>query len=77
MDHIKNQRINTEMTISHIILSMERPFKVSQLLSRAESYHITNKDLVLEILDQLCENGCIKYSEIENDVWAYKKTAYA
>lgn len=79
MDQIKNQRINTEMTICNIILSMERPFKISQLLSQAERYHITNKDLVLDVLDQLCESGLVKYSEIENDVWAYKnlKIAYA
>ena len=72
---MENTRINMEMTICSIILSMERPFKISQLFSKTDEYNITNKDLVLEILGQLCESGKIKYSEIEDDVWAYKKIA--
>ena len=72
---MENNRINMEMTICSIILGMEKPFKISQLLCEAHRYGIENDDLVLDILDQLCESGIIKYSEIENDVWAYKKIA--
>lgn len=70
---MSNERINMEMTICNVILSMERPFRVSQLFDKIEEYGITKKDLVLDILDQLCESGIIKYSEIENDEWAYSK----
>lgn len=72
---MNNTRINLEMTICDMILGMDRPFKISQLLQVAEEHGLTNKDLVLEILDQLCESGLIKYSEVEDDVWAYRKTA--
>lgn len=68
-----NNRINTEMTICNIILSMEQPFKITQLFKETDKYGISNRDLVLDILGQLCESGIIKYSEIDNDVWAYKK----
>ena len=70
---MENIRINMEMEICDMILSIDRPFKISQLLSKMEERRITNKDLVLEILGQLCESGIISYAEIEDDVWAYKK----
>ena len=69
----KNFKINNELRICDIILSMERPFKISQLLQEMNRNGIYNEILVLEILDQLCDSGIIKYSEIEDDVWAYKK----
>lgn len=62
-----------EAEISEIILSMERPFKISQLFQEMERHDITDMTLVLEVLDQLCDSGLIKYSEVENDEWAYKK----
>lgn len=71
---MNNTRINLEMTICDMILGMDRPFKISQLLYEAEKRGLTNKDLVLGILDQLCESGLVKYSEVEDDVWAYRKT---
>lgn len=70
---MKNLKINKELTICNIILSMERPFAISQLLCRMEENGINDKDLVLDILGQLCESGIIKYSEIEDDVWLYTK----
>lgn len=63
---------NPETIICDIILSMERPFKVSQLLQRMEENGINDKDMVLEVLDQLCDSGLIKYSEVDNDEWAYR-----
>ena len=72
---MENGRINMEMKVCDVILSMDRPFKISQLFEEMNEHQITDKDFVLEILDQLCESGIIKYSEIEDDVWAYKKMA--
>lgn len=71
---MNNTRINMEMMICDVILGMDRPFKVSQLLAETDKRGIINKDLVLEILSQLCESGLIKYSEIDDDVWAYRKS---
>lgn len=72
---MQNNKINIEMSICDVILGMERPFKISQLLCETRKIGVENDDLVLDILDQLCESGKIKYSEIEDDVWAYKKIA--
>lgn len=70
---MENTRLNLEMVICNIILSMERPFSVSQLINEMSSQGITNNELVLDLLGQLCESGVIKYSEIDDDIWAYKK----
>lgn len=70
-------KINTEMLICDIILGMERPFKISELLKKTDEQGIKNRDFVLDVLNQLCESGVIKYSEIQDDVWAYKKVSVA
>lgn len=72
---MENSRINLEMLICDSILNMDRPFKISQLLNIMEAKGVNNKQLVLDILDQLCDSGLIKYSEIEDDIWAYKKSS--
>ena len=69
-----NIKINIETEVCDIILGMDRPFRVSQLLNEACRRGISNKDIVLDVLDQLCESGIIRYSEVENDVWAYRKS---
>lgn len=61
-----------EREICNVILSLERPFKISQLLEVMQEHDITDKDKILEVLDQLCDSGVIKYSEVEDDQWAYK-----
>ena len=58
-----------------MILGMDKPFKISHLLRETDKHGITNRDLVLDILSQLCESGMVKYSEVENDIWAYRKVA--
>lgn len=70
-----NERITMELKICKIILDMDRPFKISQLLAVTSQQNITNDELVLDVLGQLCESGIIKYSEIQDDVWAYRKIA--
>ena len=59
--------------IRRTILSMERPFNVSDLFYTLEENHgITNRTLILEVLDELCESGIISYSEINDDCWAFE-----
>lgn len=70
-----NKKINEELRVCDIILSMEIPFKISQLFEKAESQGVYDKMLILEVLNQLCDSGVIKYSEVGDDVWAYKKIA--
>ena len=62
-----------EEEICEIILAMDKPFKVSQLLEKTRENGLCDDDLVLEVLGELCELGKIKYSEVEDDTWAYKK----
>lgn len=64
--------------IKREILKMERPFNVSDLFYKLNKYHnISNRTLILEILDDLCDCGIIDYSEINDDCWAFsvKKVA--
>lgn len=75
---MENVLINKEMHICNIILSMDRPFKISQLFIEMEKNNINDRELVLKLLDQLCDSGLIKYSEVEDDQWLYsKKRLYA
>lgn len=64
--------INLEMLVCDIILQMERPFKISQLFRAMSAKGIEDKNLILDVLDQLCDSGLVKYSEIDDDTWAYK-----
>lgn len=57
--------------IKETILDMERPFNVSDLLYRLALKGVTNRTLILEVLDELCDNGLIDYSEINDDCWAF------
>lgn len=57
--------------IKETILDMERPFNVSDLLYRLALKKVTNRTLILEVLDELCDNGLIDYSEINDDCWAF------
>lgn len=57
--------------IKETILEMERPFNVSDLLYRLALKKVTNRTLILEVLDELCDNGLIDYSEINDDCWAF------
>ncbi len=64
--------LTSRAIIRQTILSMERPFNVSNLFYLLETKcHITNRQLILNILEELCESGVIKYSEIIDDRWAF------
>ena len=69
-----DNRLTLEKQICDIILGMKRPFEISQLFSEAYKHNITNKDLILDVLSQLCESGVIRYSEIKDNTWAYTLT---
>ena len=60
------------------ILSMERPFNVSDLFFKLErDQGIQNRILIMEVLDELCDSGKLSYAEINDDCWAFlvKKVA--
>lgn len=59
--------------IRQTILTMDRPFNMSDLFYLLETtYQITNRQLILNIVEELCESGVIKYSEVIDDCWAFE-----
>lgn len=65
-------KVNLELQICSIILSMKNPFSVYELLVRTDSQQIKNRDFVLDVLNQLCESGIVKYYEVQDNIWKYK-----
>ena len=69
---------NPRETIRSVILGMERPFNVSDLLYiLAKYYNINDRSLILDILDELCDSNQIDYSEINDDCWAFNVIQFA
>lgn len=59
--------------IRQVILSMDMPFNVADLFYLMETrYRITNRQLILNIVEELCESGVIKYSEISDNCFAFE-----
>lgn len=61
----------TQKRIREVILNMERPFRISDLFIRLEREGITDRVVILEQLDVLCEAGLVNYAEIDDYCWAY------
>lgn len=61
--------------IRQIILAMEKPFCITDLFVTLSLEGITDRDLILEILDELYERGIIEYRRREGVVdepkWAF------
>lgn len=58
--------------IRQTILGMERPFCLSELFEKLDNdYQIVERQLILNILEEMCESGAIKYSEVVDDSWRY------
>lgn len=66
---------NVCMKIQQTILAMEKPFCITDLFVVLDSEGITDRDLILEILDELYERGIIEYRRREGVVddpkWAF------
>lgn len=66
---------NVRTEIRQTILAMEKPFCITDLFAALNSVGITNRDLILEILDDLYERGLIEYRRREGIVddpkWAF------
>ena len=62
-----------KIKIARIIMQMDRPFSINGLIYVCEQKGITDVDLILEVLADLClcDAGVVSYSEITNDCWGY------
>ena len=65
-------QIEVKTDIATLILEMEKPFRLSDLFTRCEqNLNVHNRELILDVLDELCDCGAIEYSEINDDCWAF------
>ena len=64
--------------IRECILEMSTPFQLSLLLSQLEEKHgISDRRLVLMVLDELRDDGLLEYNLKENDIWVYSPVLLA
>lgn len=61
-----------KVIISRTILNMEIPFKLSQLYEVLEKKGITDRELILDVLNQLYEKGLVDYASVEDDTLEYE-----
>lgn len=63
------------MKIRQTILAMEKPFCIADLFVALDLVGITDRDLILEILDEFYERGIVDYRRREGIVddpkWAF------
>ena len=64
-------RIETRKTVARIIMNINRPFSVFRLYDDCKNNGIDSKDLVLDVLESLCDSGMVQYVEITDNCWAY------
>ena len=55
---------NTHANIRKEILAQEKPFCIEDLISRLEKKGITNKRLILYILDEMYKEGLVKHGKV-------------
>lgn len=61
--------------IAAIIIQLDKPFRISDLFQVCYDNGIKDEDLILDVLDELCDLGDIKYYEISDNCWAYNRIA--
>ena len=66
-----SQRVNTKIIISKTILAMNEPFKLSDLYVKLAAQGIQDCVLILDVLNELYENGLVDYSSIEDDTFKF------
>lgn len=57
--------------IAELIIEIEKPFSLAGLFFVCYKEGISNEDLILEVLEDLCDSGIVSYSEIQDQCWAY------
>ena len=69
-----NKSVSISTKIKDAILSIEKPFnKVDLIHILRAQYNIDNPVITDEVLDSLCDNGLLRYTEIDDNVWAFVK----
>ena len=67
------EKNNVIEIIRRTIINMDKPFQLTDLFNKLdEEHHITDIDLIVEVLNYLINEGLVSMSEIDFDVWAYQ-----
>ncbi|MCM1543316.1 MAG: hypothetical protein NC121_18945 [Blautia sp.] len=69
---ILSEVASCKLMISRTILNMDIPFKLSQLYEVLEQKGITDRELILDVLNQLYEKGLVDYASVEDDTLEYE-----
>lgn len=69
---VLTQVVSRKVEISRTILNMEIPFKLSELYAVLEEKGITDRELILDVLNQLYERGLVDYASVEDDTFEYE-----
>lgn len=69
---VLSQVVSCKVEISRTILNMEMPFKLSELYDVLEQKGITDRELILDVLNQLYERGLVDYASVEDDTLEYE-----
>ena len=70
------ERVSTKIIISKTILSINTPFKPSDLYERLATQGIRGHALILDVLNELYENGLVDYSSVEDDTFESRRSIY-
>lgn len=59
--------------IARYIIDLKNSFKVSELYQKLEENNIsTDKEIILDVLDELYQNGLVDGKELEDGNWGYE-----
>ncbi len=59
--------------IRKTILGMQKPFSLIDLYYILEKDHeISNRTLICNVLDELCDSGVVEFFEVNSSRWAYR-----
>lgn len=61
--------------IRKAILAQSKPFCTQDLICRLQKKGITNKRIILDVLDELFDEGLVKYGKVPTD--SKEETQYA
>lgn len=65
--------VEHKQKIASFILDLETPFKISELYHKLEESNIsTDKKVILDVLDELYQNGLVDGKELEDGNWGYE-----
>jgi len=68
---------NLRSQIRDTILQFDDPFNLTDLIFCLKKYYgISNRTLIMTVLDELCENGIIEYSEVKPNCWAFQVVSH-